>query len=158
MRKLEEHYDIIYTDLDNTLIYGFMTDLMDVTWNMFKSQFIAEILMYIQALFRLYKTNDKLIYQIKKSGLPVVIMTARKGSPATHLLVDQLDFADQGVCLVEMATSYPAMEKINAIIETAIEEGKRPILFEDNVKTLEEAVFCDIDVINATSYYEKKVG
>lgn len=158
MRKLNEHYDIIYCDLDNTLIYGAITDLMDITWKLFKSNFIAEVLMTIQALFRLYKTNDKLIYQIKQSGLPVVIMTARKGSAATHLLVDQLDFTDQGVCLVEMGTSFPETEKINAIIETALEEDKRPILFDDNAKTREEAVFCDIDVIDPTSYYEKKVG
>lgn len=158
MRKLNEHYDIIYSDLDNTLVYGFITDLMDATWKLFKSQVLAEVLMYIQAIFRLYKTNDKLIYQIKQSGLPLVIMTARKGSGATHLLVDQLDFTDQGVCLVEMGTDYPAMEKVNAIIETGIEEGKRCILFDDNKKTLEDAVFCDIDAIDPTSYYEKKVG
>lgn len=158
MRKLKEHYDIIYTDLDNTLIYGFMTDLMDVTWKIFKSQKLAVILMYIQAIFKLYKTNDKLIYQIKKSGLPVVIMTARKASPATHLLVQDLDFEDQGICLWEMESYFPASDKIRAILDTAIDEGKRPILFEDNEKTLEEAVNCDIDCINATAYYEKKVG
>lgn len=158
MRKLEEHYDIIYTDLDNTLIYGLMTDLMDITWNMFKSQKLAEVLMYIQAIFKLYKTNDKLIYQIKRSGLPVVIMTARKPSPATRMLVQDLDFTDQGVCLWEMESYFPSSDKINAILDTAIDEGKHPILFEDNEKTLEEAVNCDIDVMNATAYYEKKVG
>lgn len=158
MRKLKEQYDVIYTDLDNTLIYGFMTDLMDITWKHFKNQFIAEILMYIQTIFKLYKTNDKLIYQIKQSNLPVVILTARKPSPATRMLIQELDFTDQGIVLWEMESYFPSIDKINAIMDSAITQGKRPILFEDNKNTLKEAVFCDIDAVDATSYYEKKVG
>lgn len=157
MRKLNEYYDVIYTDLDNTLIYGFMTDLMDITWKLFKNQTIAEILMYIQAVFKLYKTNNKLIYQIKNSDLPVVILTARKGSPATHMLVDQLDFSEQGYCLIEMGTSYPEIEKVNAIIETGIEYNKRCVLFDDNERTLSEAMFADIDAFDPTSMFEEKV-
>lgn len=158
MRKLNSWYNIIYTDLDNTLIYGFMTDLMDITWRMFKSQKLAEVLMYIQAIFKLYKTNDKLIYQIKQSNLPVVIMTARKPSRATQILVKDLDFEDQGVCVWEMNTRYPEVDKINAILNQVEDHDEIPILFEDNKETMERAVFCGINVMDATTYYEKKVG
>lgn len=157
MRKLNDWYDVIYTDLDNTLIHGFMTDLMDITWKLFKSEFIAEILMYIQAVFKLYKTNDKLMYQIKQSGLPVIILTARKPSRSTQMIINDLDFMDQGVCLVEMNTRHPEIDKPNEIM-LAIDKGNTPVFFEDNKDTMERAVFCGINTIDATAYYEKKVG
>lgn len=155
MRRLEDSYNVIYTDLDNTLIYGFMTDLMDITWDLFKSQLIGEILMYIQAIFGLYKVNHKLLYQIKRSKLPTIILTARKESNATHMIVDKI-FKDYKVVTVSMATPSPSIDKTEAILDF-LEEHDKPVLFDDNKLTRQMAILNDIDAYDPTTYVEEKV-
>lgn len=157
MRILNKHYDIVYTDLDNTLVYGFITDLMDITWKLFKSQLIATALMYIQSVFRLYKVNHKLLYMIKRSELPIVILTARKHCMATQLLINQLELEDQGVCLVELATQVPEVDKVDAIIETGIKDNKRCVLFDDNKRVLQNAIVAEIDAFDGSAYMDEKI-
>lgn len=151
MRKLEESYNVIYVDLDNTLIYGFMTDLMDITWKLFKSQLIGEVLMYIQSIFKLYKVNTKLLYQIKRSKLPIVILTARKDSPATQMIVDKIL---PNAILVSMATYHPEIDKVESILDF-LEERTKPVLFDDNKLTRQMAILNDIDAYDPTTYFEE---
>lgn len=153
MRDLSE-FDTIYTDLDNTLIYGFMTDLMDITWKLFKSQPIATILATIQAKFRLYKVNKKLLYAIKTSERPVVVMTARKPMSATKELFEQLNISDS--VLVEMASMMPYIDKIDYILDD-IECEDKVILFDDNMLTRIEAMSNDILAVDPTSMFERKI-
>ena len=65
MRNLN-NYDLIVSDIDDTLIYGFWTNLMHHTWNVFRSNILSAILMQLQAKFKLYKVNStKLILGLK---------------------------------------------------------------------------------------------
>ena len=59
MRDLNQ-YDVIFCDIDDTLIHGLWTDLMAITWRLFKSPTIAEFLMSLQAVFHIFKCNQKL--------------------------------------------------------------------------------------------------
>lgn len=144
-------YDRIYVDLDDTLVYGFMTDLMSITWKLFKCQTIATILATIQSKFRLYKTNDKLLYMLKKSNRPVTILTARKPLLATFELVQQIA---PYATLVEMSSLHPYLDKIDYITE---ECKGNVILFDDNKYTRLNAIMNDILAIDPTPMFEEVI-
>ena len=82
-------YNIVFSDMDNTLVYGWMTDLMEITWKLFHSDLIADILMYLQAKFRLYKVNEMVRYQLSRAK-NVIFLTARKECKATHKLIEDI--------------------------------------------------------------------
>ena len=85
MRTVKD-YDIVFSDIDNTLVYGWMTDLMEITWKLFHSDLIADTLMYLQAKFKLYKVNEMVRYQLMQSKT-VIFITARKECEATYKLI-----------------------------------------------------------------------
>lgn len=88
MRAVKD-YDIVFSDIDNTLVYGWMTDLMEITWKLFHSDLIADTLMYLQAKFKLYKVNEMVRYQLMQSRT-VIFITARKECRATHELIKDI--------------------------------------------------------------------
>lgn len=88
MRTVKD-YDIVFSDIDNTLVYGWMTDLMEITWKLFHSDLIADTLMYLQAKFKLYKVNEMVRYQLMQAK-NVVFVTARKECRATHKLIKDI--------------------------------------------------------------------
>ena len=88
MRTVKE-YNIVFSDIDNTLVYGWMTDLMEITWKLFHSDLIADTLMYLQAKFRLYKVNEMVHYQLMQAR-DVIFVTARKEFKATHKLIEDI--------------------------------------------------------------------
>ena len=88
MRTVKD-YDIVFSDIDNTLVYGWMTDLMEITWKLFHSDLIADTLMYLQAKFKLYKVNEMVRYQLLRAR-NVVFLTARKECRATHKLIKDI--------------------------------------------------------------------
>ena len=88
MRRIGD-YDIVFSDIDNTLVYGWMTDLMEITWKLFHSDLIADTLMYLQAKFKLYKVNEMIRYQLLRAK-KVVFVTARKNCEATNKLVEDI--------------------------------------------------------------------
>ena len=88
MRTVKD-YDIVFSDIDNTLVYGWMTDLMEITWKLFHSDLIADTLMYLQAKFRLYKVNEMVRYQLIQAR-NVIFVTARKECKATHKLIEDI--------------------------------------------------------------------
>ena len=88
MRTVKD-YDIVFSDIDNTLVYGWMTDLMEITWKLFHSDLIADTLMYLQAKFKLYKVNEMVRYQLMQAR-NVVFLTARKECKATHKLIEDI--------------------------------------------------------------------
>ena len=88
MRTIKD-YDIVFSDIDNTLVYGWMTDLMEITWKLFHSDLIADTLMYLQAKFKLYKVNEMVRYQLLRAR-NVVFLTARKECKATHKLIEDI--------------------------------------------------------------------
>ena len=88
MRTVKD-YDIVFSDIDNTLVYGWMTDLMEITWKLFHSDLIADTLMYLQAQFKLYKVNEMVRYQLIQAR-NVIFVTARKECKATHKLIEDI--------------------------------------------------------------------
>ena len=88
MRTVKD-YDIVFSDIDNTLAYGWMTDLMEITWKLFHSDLIADTLMYLQAKFKLYKVNEMVRYQLIQAR-NVIFVTARKECKATHKLIEDI--------------------------------------------------------------------
>ena len=88
MRTVKD-YDIVFSDIDNTLVYGWMTDLMEITWKLFHSDLIADTLMYLQAKFKLYKVNEMVRYQLLRAR-NIVFLTARKECKATHKLIKDI--------------------------------------------------------------------
>ena len=88
MRTVKD-YDIVFSDIDDTLVYGWMTNLMEITWKLFHSDLIADTLMYLQAKFKLYKVNEMVRYQLMQSKT-VIFITARKECKATHKLIEDI--------------------------------------------------------------------
>ena len=88
MRTVKD-YDIVFSDIDNTLVYGWMTDLMEITWKLFHSDLIADTLMYLQAKFKLYKVNEMVRYQLIQAR-NVIFITARKECKATYKLIEDI--------------------------------------------------------------------
>ena len=88
MRRIGD-YNIVFSDIDNTLVYGWMTDLMEITWKLFHSDLISDILMYLQAKFKLYKVNEMVRYQLIQAR-NVIFVTARKECKATHKLIEDI--------------------------------------------------------------------
>ena len=88
MRRIVD-YDIVFSDIDDTLVYGWMTDLMEITWKLFHSDLIADTLMYLQAKFKLYKVNEMVRYQLMQAK-HVIFITARKECKATHKLIEYM--------------------------------------------------------------------
>ena len=88
MRTVKD-YDIVFSDIDNTLVYGWMTDLMEITWKLFHSDLIADALMYLQAKFKLYKVNEMVRYQLMQAK-HVIFVTARKECKATYKLIEDI--------------------------------------------------------------------
>lgn len=111
MRRIED-YDIVFSDIDNTLVYGWMTDLMEITWKIFHSDLIADTLMHLQAKFKLYKVNEMVRYQLLRAR-NVVFLTARKECKATHRLIENI--MGREFLIESLRTDNSPEDKTNAI-------------------------------------------
>lgn len=155
IRCLDDHYDVIYSDIDNTIIHGFMNDLMDIAWKYTHSDLIADILMTIQAKFKLYKVNSKLLYLLNTSDKPIIFLTARKEHPATHMLLKRL--VPCYTKLESLRTDTPAQDKVQYILNNQMCERDRFCIFDDNKKVRDLAMEYDIDAFDPTPLYEEMV-
>ena len=128
MRTVKD-YDIVFSDIDNTLVYGWMTDLMEITWKLFHSDLIADTLMYFQAKFKLYKVNEMVRYQLMQAR-NVVFITARKECRATHKLIE--DITGKEFKIESLRTDNSPEDKTKFIKEFG--DGLF-LFFEDNKET-----------------------
>ena len=129
MRTVKD-YDIVFSDIDNTLVYGWMTDLMEITWKLFHSDLIADTLMYLQAKFRLYKVNEMVRYQLMQSR-NVIFVTARKECRATHKLIE--DIMGKEIKAQSLRTDNSPEDKTKFIKEFG--RNGLFLFFEDNKAT-----------------------
>lgn len=129
MRTVKD-YDIVFSDIDDTLVYGWMTNLMEITWKLFHSDLIADTLMYLQAKFRLYKVNEMVRYQLIQAR-NVIFVTARKECKATHKLIE--DIMGKEIKVQSLRTDNSPEDKTKFIKEF----GKNGLFlfFEDNKAT-----------------------
>lgn len=158
MRNLRNDYDIIFLDIDDTLIYGFWTDLMRVTWNTLKCNLISDLLMYLQDIFNIYTVNKKLVYMIKAAKLPIIFLTARKYSASTENILRKILGVDYLGGVISLQTDYPEIDKIQTMDDIAIQNGLRCCIFDDNDKVREAAAFVDIDAFDPRALFEGKVS
>lgn len=128
MRRIED-YDIVFSDIDNTLVYGWMTDLMEITWKLFHSDLIADTLMYLQAKFKLYKVNEMVRYQLLRAR-DVVFLTARKECKATHKLIE--DIMGREFSIESLRTDNSPEDKTKFIKKLG---NGLSLFFEDNKET-----------------------
>lgn len=128
MRTVGE-YNIVFSDIDNTLVYGWMTDLMEITWKLFHSDLISDILMNLQAQFKLYKVNEMVRYQLLRART-VVFLTARKECKATHKLIE--DIMGREFNIESLRTDNSPEDKTKSIRKLG---NGLFLFFEDNKET-----------------------
>lgn len=155
IRCLDDHYDVIYCDIDNTIVYGFMNDLMDVAWKYTHSDLIADILMTLQAKFKLYKVNHKLVHMLKTCEKRVVFLTARKEHPATKEILERE--VTKYHYSVSLRTDHPAEDKVQYILNNQWCDTERFCIFDDNKKVRDLAMRYDVDAFDPTPLYEEMV-
>lgn len=157
MRDLD-NYDIIYCDIDGTLIYGWYTTLMDITWRMFHSKQLAQFLMKLQYNLKLYKVNQVLRYMLVNTRTPLIFLTARGISNSTMgIIVDEIGGYGKPCKIVELETDNPETDKM-IFIAKRLEKYPKACLFDDNKTTLETVGTLDIDTFDAVPMYEEKIN
>lgn len=151
MRNLDE-YDLIVVDIDDTIIHGFWTDIMHYTWKWFRSDLLSSILMRIQNKFNLYKLNQKLVYMLKNTKTPIVVMTVRKENEATAEMIYKI--LDKDFTLYELQTDYGYIMKPR-IIEELLQVYPKVILFDDNKMIRDNVAGLEVDVVDPVAMREE---
>lgn len=150
MRNLDQ-YQLIFCDIDDTLVYGFWTDLMKHTWNIFRCNKLSDILMKLQYKYKLYAVNQKLKYMLDNTAVPIVFLTARKYVAETEDMLEEILAPDVIFEVRHLATDNPAEDKYNEIIKyihNYLEMGvelEHLCLFDDNKDVRELISTLEID-------------
>lgn len=154
-----QYYNVIFCDIDDTLIYGFWTDLMRVTWDIFRNNALSDILMWLQYKFNLYRVNTKLIHFIKNQYNPsmyknrVVFITARKSNESTRKMLQDIfrRYRVSNLFTVhELASSNAAIDKtaeVLDILECLDEiEGECNYCFIDDNTEVRESIEHNLEI------------
>ena len=129
-------YDVIYCDIDNTIITGWFEDFLDWTWNKFRSRKLFDFLANMQVKFKLYKENEKFLQLLSGTQAPIIFLTARSKHRATRgLLIDVMyKYVDlTQIELHELASDNPAADKWWFISDVNCDRDAA--LFDDNPAT-----------------------
>ena len=156
--RLFNDYKIIFCDIDDTLIHGFMTDLMKVTWDNLHSNAVADLLMEIQERFNLFKVNERLRFILKRYNGKIVFLTARRYHKATLRLLDKI--LGKEYDLNSLATDTPEKDKIKEIqryMQTFTIKSDKCAIFDDNKKVRFAAGAIGIDTFDPTVMIERLV-
>lgn len=154
MRNLNS-YDLIVSDIDNTLIYGPWTELMHHTWNWLRSDKLSTCLMYLQWRFKIYKVNMKLYHMLKVAEAPIVFLTVRKGSAATlNMLLDIMGHTGFG--LIELATDLGVQQKAE-VVERYLERFPNILFIDDNKAIRDNVSGLEVDTLDPVAMREKLV-
>lgn len=156
MRDFTDIYDRVYIDIDDTLIYGFFTWIMHITWEMFHSSKFSAFLMFLQAKFNLYKVNQKLLMMLKDYS-KVTFLTVRAPNVYTRLLLMNILQNDgKTVRLIELGTDNGKYEKALRILQDQIEnqEIKRVCIIDDNKEIRDYAMGCGTDAFDPVAMRE----
>lgn len=152
--KLCDRYKVIFCDIDDTLISGFITDLMSITWNLFHSEFIGELLMRLQAKLQLCKINSVLLHSMGRGLSPdttIVFLTARAESKSTYQLIEKIMDNPYNFHIVAIGTDNIAVDKIQYILDEC-EDNNIPVnevcIVDDNESVRHLAEKYHIDAYN----------
>lgn len=129
-----DEYNSIICDIDDTLIRGWFIDFMDLTWRLFKSKTLSQILMTIQAKLKLYRVNHRvaeLCCRAVNRQKDVYFLTARGYNEGTiKMLQDILPI--ENLKIIQLASYNPSRDKYEWIQSHAV--GKF-LLVDDNLRT-----------------------
>ena len=156
--RLFNDYKIIFCDIDDTLVHGFMTDLMKVTWDKLHSNTVADLLMEIQERFNLFKVNERLRFILKRYNGKIVFLTARRYHEATLRLLDKI--LGKEYDLSSLATDTPEKDKVEEIqryMQIFTIKGDKCAIFDDNKKVRFAAGAIGIDTFDPTVMIERLV-
>lgn len=158
VRNLTEVYDHVYVDIDDTLIYGFWTDLMRHTWNIFRCNLLSEFLMAMQYKYKLWTINRKLLYMLPNQD-KVTYLTVRAESKYTVKMLNEILFGLRGSEIVALGSDNGAFDKAEYIAKDVYEKGYHNVcLIDDDTKNREMAKLYGFDVIDPIGMYEKLCG
>ena len=152
MRNLN-NYDLIISDIDDTLIYGPWTDLMHHSWNICRSDALSSILMFLQAKFKLYKVNMKLYHMMKCTDTPIVFLTVRARNDSTaKMLYDIMGRTPFG--LIELGTDLGVQQKAE-VVEKYLERFPNILFIDDNKAIRDNVAGLEVDVLDPKLMREK---
>lgn len=147
-------YNVVICDIDDTLIYGFWTDLMRVTWDLFHNEILTNVLMYLQATFKLYKVNQKLRYMLNRYHFHLYFVTARKESASTVKTLSQI--ITRNFNIMELGTDNPEIDK-NIITRRlmTIHNTNNILVIDDNEKVRR---LSEVNTLDPTPLFEELIG
>lgn len=140
-------YDLIVCDIDDTLIYGFWTDVMRHTWDMFHSPRLSAVLMALQDWFNLYKVNEKLRYMINNSSTPIVFLTVRAESIHTFNILNKILKPDRAFELIALGTDYGFIEKPE-FVWSQLADNPDILLIDDSDSIRDNTQDLGVDVLD----------
>lgn len=161
--RFQNYYNIIFCDVDDTLIYGFWTDLMRVTWNMFHSPRLSNVLTFIQEKLKIYRVNRKLQFILSNAKADIIFLTARGENDSTADMIRNI-LPNTDFTLMELGTEEPHFDKLEearyAIQEYSekYEMTPRCCIFDDNKKVRDIFNHWHIDAFDPTSFIAKLEG
>ena len=164
MRKFLEHYDKIFVDIDDTLIYGWFTAFMHYEWMLLRNNFISELAMKIQNMFNLYKVNKKMMYMLrpipgKVSDSHIIFLTVRAKSKDTEEMVNRIMKQYHAFCdfeVVALGSDNGHEDKARYIYENYGDE--KCLLIDDNKLNRDTAEKYGIDTFDPKLLREGFVG
>lgn len=127
--RIFNDYDYIFCDIDDTLIYGFWTDIMRYTWGVLRNNTVSDFLMSNQNRFNIFKVNERLRFILNRYKGKLYFLTARKEHPATYHLLSKIISRDFEV--IALATDNPIKDKIEEIKKLTCAKDK-VCVFDDN--------------------------
>lgn len=164
MRKFLEHYNKIFVDIDDTLIYGWFTVFMHYEWMLLRNNFISALAMKIQNIFNLYKVNRKLMYMLKPipskfSDEHIIFLTVRAKSKDTEKMINKI----MNVCnsnysfeVVALGSDNGHEDKARYIYENYGDE--KCLLIDDNKLNRDTAEKYGIDTFDPKLLREEFIG
>lgn len=143
MKRDFTKYDIVFCDIDHTLVYGPFVEFMKWSWNVFKCQWFGHICMFLQSVFKWYKPNKELI-KILKGCKKVIFLTARAENVYTDMMVDEImGYRPLTAQVIATGAASPCGNKIHSI-RMAMADGSKVCLLDDNFHVREACLpYCD---------------
>lgn len=133
--------DCLYVDIDDTLITGKFVAFMDLTWRIFKSKWLANVLAYIQRKYKFYTINQKvaelIYYTLKETDVEVIILTAREFNIDNSKLINDILGNKLIPKIVSLGSTCPYQDKLEYMIKN-LKRGKcsrNSMLIDDNLRT-----------------------
>lgn len=157
MRHFTQEYDRVFVDIDNTLVHGFMTDVMHITWRIFHSVLLSYLLMFIQQKFKLYKVNRKLVEMLKPLRMDkTVFLTVRTSCIATNDMVR--DIMGSTFKVIALASDNGALDKAMAMEDCLTGDPHRMLLIDDSKENRDTAEMFGFSTFDPTLLLEEVIG